>query len=199
MGALVYCMSLHSTYWSEICGVHVWLKKAGKIFKIDKILRWRVNFTCYSFDIKYRSGKDNVTVDTLSRAYCSAVSLNTQEKLCNSIYHPSITRIMYFVRSRNPPFSVKDVKRESASCTVCAEGKSRFYQPDTLLPIKVTIPFERLSVDFKGPLPSSRKRFLFTVKDEYFWFSFAFACLYMSPPTVIKRLTQLIVIFRMPR
>lgn len=52
-------------------------KQAGKIKKNDKIQRWRVELACYIFDIKYRPGRDNVTADTLSRAYCSAVSLLT--------------------------------------------------------------------------------------------------------------------------
>ena len=62
-------------------------KQAVKI-KNDKIQRRRVKL---SFDIKYCLGRDNVTVDTLSRTYCSVVCLNTLEKLCNSLCHHGIT------------------------------------------------------------------------------------------------------------
>lgn len=69
--------TLHFTYGSEINGIHVWFKTGWKNKKNDKIQRWRVELACYIFDIKYRPGRDNVTADTLSRAYCSAVSLLT--------------------------------------------------------------------------------------------------------------------------
>ena len=37
----------------------------GKI-KNDKIMRWRVELSCYSFDIVYRPGKENTPPDTFS-------------------------------------------------------------------------------------------------------------------------------------
>ena len=40
-----------------------------------------------------------------NRAYCSAVSLDTQEKLHISLCHPGVTRMMHFIRSRNLSFS----------------------------------------------------------------------------------------------
>ena len=45
----------------------------GKI-KNDKIMRWRLELSCYSFDIKYKPGVDNIVPDTLSRAFCSSTS-----------------------------------------------------------------------------------------------------------------------------
>ena len=39
----------------------------GKI-KNDKIMRWRVELSCYSFDIVYRPGKANVPPDVFSRS-----------------------------------------------------------------------------------------------------------------------------------
>ena len=85
--------------------------------------------------------------------------------------------MMHFVRSKCVPFSVEDVKRLSAYCTVCAEGQLRFYQPDPKPLIKETTSFERVSTDFKGSQLSSFNRFLFTVIDKYSHFPFAFACL----------------------
>ena len=53
----------------------------GKI-KNDKILRWRIELSPYSFDIKYRPGKDNIAADTFSRAFCSSlINLEYLEKL----------------------------------------------------------------------------------------------------------------------
>ncbi|PIK56004.1 hypothetical protein BSL78_07097 [Apostichopus japonicus] len=43
----------------------------GKI-KNEKIMRWRMELSCYVFDIIYRPGKENIPPDTLSRSICSA-------------------------------------------------------------------------------------------------------------------------------
>ncbi|KAK3716724.1 hypothetical protein QZH41_000929 [Actinostola sp. cb2023] len=52
----------------------------GKI-KNDKIMRWRIELSCYSFDIVYRPGKDNIPPDTLSRATCAAATQDSLYKL----------------------------------------------------------------------------------------------------------------------
>jgi len=49
-------------------------------------------------------------------------------------------------------------KREK--CTVGAEVKPNFYKPPDVQWVKATQPFERLSLDFKGPLPSSTKNII---------------------------------------
>lgn len=45
----------------------------GKI-KTDKIMCWRLELSCYSFDIAYHPRKENVPPDTLSRATCAATT-----------------------------------------------------------------------------------------------------------------------------
>jgi len=45
-------------------------KHKGKI-KNDKILRWRIELSCYSFDIVYKLGWDNIPPDALSRISCA--------------------------------------------------------------------------------------------------------------------------------
>ena len=82
----------------------------GKI-KNDKIYRWRLELSCYSFDIVYRPGKENIVADTFSRVYCSAINTDTLYKLHNALCHPGITRMIAFIRSRNLPFSVDDVRK----------------------------------------------------------------------------------------
>ncbi|KER32757.1 hypothetical protein T265_01242 [Opisthorchis viverrini] len=65
--------------------------------------------------------------------------------------------------------------------------------------IKATQPFERVSIDFKGPLPStSHNKYLLTMIDEYSRFPFAFACTDVSSSTVIKCFNQLFSLFGMP-
>ena len=49
-------------------------KNCSKI-KNDKIMRWRIDLSCFVFDIVYRPGKDNPAADTLSRTRCAAALL----------------------------------------------------------------------------------------------------------------------------
>ena len=65
--------------------------------------------------------------------------------------------------------------------------------------VKATQPFERLSVDFKGPLPSSTtSRYLLTIVDEYPRLPFAFPCASVDSKTVIAYFNQLFALFGMP-
>jgi hypothetical protein len=172
----------------------------GKI-KNDKILRWRIEISAYSFDIKYRPGNQNVSADVLSRAFCAAsYSSPSLEELHSSLIHPGVQRMLHFVRVRNLPYSVEEVRRVTSNCKVCAKCKPQFYKPEPVHLIKSLAPFERLSIDFKGPLPttSSNNRYILTIVDEYTRFPFAFPCRDMSSSTVIKCLTNLFSIFGMP-
>ncbi|GFR73784.1 Pro-Pol polyprotein [Elysia marginata] len=88
----------------------------------------------------------------------------------------------------------------TSGCPVCSEIKPRFYRPkQTPNLIKSTQPMERLSMDFKGPLPTCTKnRYLLTLINEYSRFSFAFPCADMTAATVINCLNRLLSIFGMP-
>ena len=78
------------------------IKNFGKI-KNEKILRWRMDLATFNYDIFYRTGKENVAPDTLTRAALSSESLqNLHKALC----HPGVTRMAHFVRSRNLPYSL---------------------------------------------------------------------------------------------
>jgi len=64
--------------------------------------------------------------------------------------------------------------------------------------IKATQPWERISIDFKGPLKSSRNPFPLVVVDEFSRFPFVFPCRDVSPKTVIACLYQLFSICGLP-
>ena len=168
--------------------------------KNNKIQEWRMELSSFSYTVHYRPGKENVVPDALTRAYCcSSFSTTTLSDLHNGLCHPGVTRFLHFVRSKNLPYSTEDVKRVCASCKVCAELKPRFYQPPAGTLIKATQPMERLSIDFKGPLPTAtRNSYLLTVIDEYSRFPFAFPCPNMSTATVIKCLEQIFSLCGMP-
>ena len=67
------------------------------------------------------------------------------------------------MRTKNLPFSVDDVKRVCFTCKICAELKPKFFQkpPETLM--KAMRPWERISIDFKGPLKGKNPYLLFVI------------------------------------
>lgn len=171
-------------------------KHSSKI-KNDKILRWRLELAPFQFDITYRPGRENIKADALSRV-CSSVSNDRLLGLHESLNHPGITRMIHWLRCKNLPFSVEDVRRVNSACPVCAEVKPRFLKSRGTL-IKATAPFERINIDFKGPIPSkTRNYYILTIIDEYSRFPFAYACKDITSATVIKCLTNLFMLFGTP-
>ena len=169
----------------------------GKI-KNNKIQRWRIELSTLDFDIKYRPGPENVTADCLSRAYCSALAygypdlVDIHENLC----HPGVARLYHFVRVRNMPFSIDQVKKVTADCGDCARIKPKFIRPLNPPLIEATKPLDRISIDFKGPLPSStRNKYMLVIIDEYSRFPFVYACPNMESSTIIRCLSNLFSMF----
>ena len=167
----------------------------GKI-KNDKIYRWRLEMSCYNFDIIYRPGKDNVAADTFTRVYCSMISRDSLYQLHNALCHPGITRLNAFVKARNLPFSIEDIRKTVSNCQICQECKPRFYKTPKVPLIKATQPMERLNLDFKGPLPSaSQNKYLLNIIDEYTRFPFAIPCKDLSAETISNSLSQVFSMF----
>jgi hypothetical protein len=175
-------------------------KNKGKI-KNEKILRWRLELSCFSFDITYRDGKKNVVADALSRMPFDCVAALTDDDLArlhDVLCHPGVTRLWHVVRSRNLPFSLEDVKATIRRCKTCSEVKPNFVKFQGTL-IKATRPFERLNVDFKGPLPtSSKNRYLFVVIDEFSRFPFAFPTKDTSTDSALQCLFTLFSVCGLP-
>ena len=170
--------------------------------KNDKILRWRIELAGYHYDIEYRPGKENESADAFSRVQVSAsmasTNINGVRSLHERLCHPGVRRLRHYVRIKNLPYTTEEIKQVTSSCRACAELKPCFYKPPSVPLIKATQPFERLSMDFKGPLASSsRNKYMLTIVDEYSRFPFAFPCPDMTAATVKKCLTQLFSIFGM--
>ena len=171
----------------------------GKI-KNEKIMRWRMELSCYRFDIEYKPGVDNVTPDVLSRCCFSQSSMmNKLSLLHEQLCHPGVTRLYHYCRSHNMPISTEDIRNCIKNCRVCAELKPHFHTSSLGHLIKATKPFERLNVDFKGPLPSDNQNVYFlNIIDEYSRFPFVFPCKDTSARSVINCFYQLFSIFGMP-
>ena len=97
--------------------------------KNAKIARWRVELSQFDYNIVYRAGKNNVAADMFTRVYCSAVSSEPLSDLHKSLCHPGVTRLLHFVRARNLPYSVDDIRRVTQACKICCEVKPRFFHP----------------------------------------------------------------------
>lgn len=96
--------------------------------KNDKLLRWRLELSNYSYDIVYRPGSLNSSADTLSRSCSASCSLSLKD-LHAALCHPGVARLYHFVKQKNLPFSMEDVKHICAECQICAELKPRFFRP----------------------------------------------------------------------
>lgn len=165
--------------------------------KNEKIQRWRLELSCFKYDIIYRPGSQNTAADALSRV-CALMNNNKLYELHALLCHPGITRMYHWVRSKNLPYSIDDIKTMTSSCRVCAEIKPRFMTTKGQL-IKALAPFERLNMDFKGPLPSkSENKYLLTIIDEYSRFPWAYPCKDMTSATIIKCLRDLFSTFGQP-
>ena len=139
----------------------------------------------------------DITADKLSREHCRAAINN--EKLADfhvRLCHTGITRLAHFYRVWKLPYSFEDIKKVCAECLKWARSKPRFYIPRTSHLIKTTQSMVRISMDFKGTLPStSRNRSLPKTVDEYSRLPFTFPCPIMSAATIIHCHNQLFVVF----
>ena len=94
---------------------------------------------------------------------------------------------------------MEDVKKVYSSSRICVEVKPHFYIPPEGTIIKATKPMERLSIDFKGPIPFvTSNTYLLVVIDEYSQFPFVFPCPNMHTTMIIKALDRLFSLTRMP-
>ncbi|KRY08624.1 Pro-Pol polyprotein, partial [Trichinella patagoniensis] len=174
-------------------------------FCVIDVDRFKLYVSCLPFsnsvDMDY-PGKGNVTPDALSRTFCSMAShdhCRHLQQLHDKLCHPGITRLYHFVRSKNLPYFIQEVRQVVTDCRTCAEMKPRFYQPETATLIKATQPFERFNIDFKGPLPGHQnQRYIFIVVDEYSRFPFAFPCADVSAASAEKCLVELFSLFSVP-
>lgn len=198
-------------HWRHfLTGVHFTIKTDQKsvryVFDKDhrrkvkniKMQRWRMELSCYEFDIEHRPGFHNIPADTFSRNTCASTVSNQLYLLHNSLCHPGVTRLNHYVKSKNLAFSLDEIREITKSCEICAKNKPKFStQTHTL--IKATQPFERLAVDFKGPLPSTNSnKYLLNVVCEYSRFPFSFPCSDMTTSTIIKCFTQLFSTYGTP-
>ena len=91
------------------------------------------------------------------------------------------------------------LKTVANSCKSCLYLKPKFIRSEGAL-IKAICPFQRINIDFKGPLTISHKanRYLFTIIDDFSRFPFAYPCKDTTSKTVTQCFDHLFSIFGMP-
>ena len=169
-----YLMNRHFVIKTDQASVKFMLQKNHKNkIKNDKIHRWRLELSCYHFNIMHKPEKENIVPDTLTKMFCSHINCNVSSEFLlyeihDALCHPGVIRLNANVRCKNLRFSVEDIRKVTSSCSICNEIKPRFFKPVGQELIKATKPFERLAIDFKGPLSSiSNNKFILTIVDEY--------------------------------
>ena len=168
----------------------------GKI-KNNKIILWRLELSQYDYEIRHKPGKENIASDAFSQTCAKVGSTEKLQLVHDSLGHPGYTRMYHFVRARNLLYTSEETKSVCQSCTICAELKPRFFHPETLTLIKASRPWERLSMDFKGPVKGPRP-YLFIVLDELSRYPFTFPCKNMTSQTVTDCLSTLFCLFGFP-
>ena len=93
-------------------------------------------------------------------------------------------------------FSLNEVKGTCRECKMCAELKPQFCKQAGETLVKATRPWERIVVDFKGPVKGKMSYVL--VIDEISRFHLRFPWRDVSSKTIIQSLTQLFCPFGMP-
>ena len=165
-------------------------KRLGKI-KNTKLQLWRAELGNFDYHIEHQPGKLNVVADALSLVPSIASFYSDLAKIHQQLGHPGVS---HFVRSKNLPFSTEDVKKVCQTCKIWAELKPKFFSKAPEQLIKALHYWDRVSIDFKGPLEGRNKYILFAI-GEYSRFPFAFPCHDMTTSTVIKCLSNLFCLF----
>jgi hypothetical protein len=74
-------------------------------------MRCHLELACFKFDIICCPGSESAPADTLSRISVAMSSGTDFGALHIAVCHPGIIRMSHWVRAKNLPFSVEDVKK----------------------------------------------------------------------------------------
>ncbi|MBS0647573.1 MAG: DDE-type integrase/transposase/recombinase, partial [Verrucomicrobia bacterium] len=189
--ALYYCI-LHCSHY--LSGHHFTLQTDHRNLvylhraEVPKLIRWRLRLQEYDFTVEHIPGTSNVVADILSRtcATCSVVRGITAEhkipeerrkliaKFHNStIGHRGVTATLRLLHDAGEEWSLmaKDVAEYIRQCPCCQKNRP-FTGPPSQGPnrsLTVYEPFQRLAMDFIGPLPvdADGNAFLLVIVDAF--------------------------------
>ena len=154
--------------------------------------------------MRYRPGTENIPADVMSR---DCLNLVSKSKECqrivdahSSLCHPGVERLWQYVKDRKWPVTLEEVRAVVSECQICSKVKPRFCKTDCHTLIKASRPWERIAIDFKGPVPKSKdgNEYLLIMVDEYSRFPLAFPCRTTAADSVISALSAAFSIFGLP-
>ena len=112
--------------------------KSHTKIKNAKLLRWRIELSQFEYDIVYRAGKFNTAANTMSRLFCANLNLLSLYGIHDGLCHPGTTRTYHFIKMKNLPYSINEVRKIVNGCCIFAEIKPRFHKPIESHLIKAT-------------------------------------------------------------
>jgi len=103
----------------------------GTKIKNNKILLWRAELGTFSYRVEHTPDVENVVPDALSRPSGVAAAILGHDSLkpIHDLFgHPGIRRLNHFLKQKNLPFSLDEVKSTCRECKICAELEPQFYK-----------------------------------------------------------------------
>lgn len=149
---------------------YIFNKRNGGRTKNDKILRWKIELYLYDYEILHIPGINNKAADPLTR--CNAITKQEDMHLLHTRPLPSRSHetVPLYQKQKFALFDGRSTK-SLRKLQNMAELKPKFYHSTLTKLIKATRPFERISLDLKGPLPTTTgNKYLLMIIDEYFPF-----------------------------
>ncbi|XP_040955925.1 uncharacterized protein, partial [Gossypium hirsutum] len=161
-----------------------WLKGQGKLSK--RHARWVEFIETFPYVIQYKTGKDNVVADALSRRYdgflfrlnrlcipkCSMRELLIHEAHSGGLMgHFGVAKTLDILQEHfHWPHMKKDVEKVCSKCITCKQAKSKVMPHGLYTPLPIpTSPWVDLSMDFILGLPRTKKGrdSIFVVVDRF--------------------------------
>jgi len=123
---LIYLVAVHSLWTDQQSVSLMYDVRHSSKTKTEKKMRWSTQLNDFGFEVVFRPGKLISVPDALSRAYCASLHESTLYTIHASLCHSGITRVHHFVRAKNLPCSLADVRKTVECCCVCSEVKPNF-------------------------------------------------------------------------
>ncbi|CAI9729600.1 Hypothetical predicted protein [Octopus vulgaris] len=107
-----FLLGRHFTLITNQCSVaFMYNYKATSKIENDKIMRWHIALSPNSYDIHYHPRSSNIALDAFTRVRCSAISSHSLYELHAALCRPGVVCLHHFIRSRNLPYSLENMKQ----------------------------------------------------------------------------------------